>query len=423
MEVKLYNPNIAQDRAHYIEEVLKPKMMILNWGRQTGKSMYLRMSTLMYAINNPRSKQMYVNLTWDTNSRVIRDIIDMFDGREELTSLFIKQIKTKEQEILFKNGSIIRFKSYEQADGLRGATLDRLVIDEAAFQDERIINEVLLPMLTTTGGICIMASTSNHVQWFRDLKKQGLDKDNHDHIITSQFTYKELENDTITSFVEDVLKRQLTKDQFNQEVLNMDVNSEALFHNVEEAMIDFTKEELKELGKKNLYLGIDVATSNDYTVITIGTKDYEVIKIDRFNMREDGLNAPEFKARILLEYRKYFPNIMAGYFEVNNNDLLFDEISDYKDTYKLYPFLTNATSKPKMIVHLMKLFEEGVIKIINNEQLTTELYGFERKLSPVSGRIIYANGKDGTHDDCVISLALYAYCVHNELDGGVTSFY
>ena len=427
MQVKLYEPNIAQLEAIRIENIIKPRILLLNFGRQVGKSVYLKMSTLTFAINNPKSKQMYVNLNFDSNARVIKDIIDMFSGRESEMAIFIKQIKQKQQEIIFTNGSIIRFKSYEQGDGMRGPDLHRLVIDEAAFQDIEIINTVLLPMLITTGGMLVMASTSNHVQWFRDMKKEGLKTEviegKRPHIITLQFVYKDLNNPVITDFVENVLKKQLTKDQFNQECLNMDVNSESLFYNVEEAMFKFTKEELAELAKKNLYCGIDVATTNDYTVVTIGTEDYEVISIDRFNMKEDGLDPKEFKARILQSYRKFFPHLVLAYFEVNNNQLLFEELEEYKDGYKLFPHLTTPTTKPAMITHLMKLFEEGIIKILENDQLKTELYGYERKTSPVSGKIIYANGKDGTHDDMVMSLAIYTFCVLNEREGGTTNFY
>lgn len=422
MEVKFYEPNIAQREARRIENEVKPPILLLNWGRQVGKSIYLQRSTLEFAVNNPNTIQMYVNLTYNANARVIKDIIDLFKGREAEMNLIISQIKEKQQEIHFVNGSIVRFMSYEMADGLRGAKLHRLIMDEAFFGIAKVINEVLLPMLTTTGGIAIYASTSNHMSWGRELKRRGFDE-NDRFVEICQFTYKDLNNPIITEFVENTLRSSLTKDQFNQEVLNMDVNSQALFHNVEEAMEQWTEEEILELSKKELYCGIDVATTNDYTVVTIGTRDYEVISIDRFNMKEDGLNPAEFKERILKSYRKYFNNLVLAYFEVNNNQLLFEELEMYKDGYKLYDHLTTTTNKPKMIVHLMKLFEEGIIKIQKNEQLTTELYGFERKVSPVSGKVIYANSKDGTHDDMVMSLAIYAYCVLNELEGGVTKFY
>lgn len=422
MQVKLYEPNIAQLEARRIENELKPPILILNWGRQVGKSIYLQRSSLEFAINNPKTIQMYVNLTFSANARVLKDIEDLFKGREDDMSLIISVIKHKQQEIHFVNGSVIRFMSYEMADGLRGAKLHRLIMDEAFFGDERVIKEVLLPTLTTTGGIAILASTSNSSQWGRDLKKRGFDK-NDKFVEICQFTYKDLNNDDITDFVETTLRSALTRDQFRQEILNEDINSESLFYGVEEAMVGFTDEEIEELSKKDLYCGIDVATTNDSTVVTIGTGDYEVICIDRFNMKEDGLNPNEFKERILRSYRKYFPNLVLAYFEVNNNQLLFEELELLDDGYKLQDWLTTSSNKPNIINHLIKLFEDGVIKTIKNEQLKTELYGFERKISPISGKIIYSNSKASVHDDCVMSLAIYAWCVHNELYGGVINIY
>jgi|GEM_PF-1833200 len=423
MQIKLFEPTAPQRDALDIIYGKKPAITICNFGRQTGKTFMMYRDALNWCVNNPDQRVMFVSPVYDNNSRIIKDIIDLFDSRKDVKDFIIKQIKIKEQEVHFVNGSVLRFRSAEMGDNLRGATLHRLYIDETAFIQEWVLNEVLLPMLVRTGGQTIMGSTSNHVAWFRKLKKEGFDKANEKDVITLQRTYKDLNDPMVTSFVEGTLRKRLTKDQFDQEVLNKDVNSEALFHNVEEAMTRFTKEELEVLSTKQLYGGIDVATTNDYSVVTIGTEDYEVICIDRFNMKEDGLDPAEFKARLLEAYRKYFHNLVLVYFEVNNNQLLFEELESLSDGYKLYDHLTTTTNKPKMIVHLMKLFEEGVIKIIDNNQLKTELYGFTRKISPVSGKVIYANDKDGTKDDCVMSLAIYAYCVLNELEGGVTQIY
>jgi 6-pyruvoyl-tetrahydropterin synthase len=423
MQVKLYEPTKPQRDALDVIYNKKPAVTILNYGRQTGKTYMMMMDALTWCINKKDQRVMFISPVYDNNSRIIKDIIELFDSRKEASKYIIKQIKIKEQEVHFLNGSVIRFRSAEMGDNLRGATLNRLYIDETAFVQEWVLNEVLLPMLVRTGGQVIMGSTSNHVEWFRMLKKEGLDPKNEKNVITLQRTYKDLNDPMVTDFVENTLKKRLTKDQFDQEVLNKDVNSEALFTNVEEAMQRFSKEDLEKLAKKSLYCGIDVATSNDYTVVTIGTEDYEVISIDRFNMKEDGLDPKEFKQRILETYRKYFPNLVLAYFEINNNQLLYEELEELPDGWKLFPHITSTVNKPKMIHHLIKLFEEGIIKIIDNNQLKTELYGFERKISPVSGKIIYANAKGGTHDDCVMSLAIYCWCVYNELEGGVTNIY
>ena len=72
-------------------------------------------------------------------------------------------------------------------------------------------------------------------------------------------------------------------------------------------------------------------------------------------------------------------NLAAAYFEVNNNDLLFDDLTDDDRLYKLIPFTTSAQSKPEIIRNLIKLFEDKVIKIPKNTDLIKELYDFKSK--------------------------------------------
>jgi len=73
---------------------------------------------------------------------------------------------------------------------------------------------------------------------------------------------------------------------------------------------------------------MDIGVAYDYTVLTAVDQDYNVIDIDRFQYRELGMDADSFKDRIKAFYLKHDRELMACYFEVNNNDLLFDDITD-----------------------------------------------------------------------------------------------
>ena len=129
----------------------------------------------------------------------------------------------------------------------------------------------------------------------------------------------------------------------------------------------------------------------------------------------------EFKLRIKDFYMKHDEKLTAAYFELNNNDLLFDDITEDDRMYKLIPFITSAQTKPVIIRNLIKLFEDNVIKIPNNEELIKELYDFKSKRNAITGNLQFSNS-DGKHDDMVMSLAICAYCAFEEQDGGVTYF-
>ena len=87
----------------------------------------------------------------------------------------------------------------------------------------------------------------------------------------------------------------------------------------------------------------------------------------------------------------------------------------------MIPFITSAKTKPEIIRNLIKQFEDGNIKITNNENLVKELYDFKSKRNPITGNLQFSN-TDGKHDDMVMSLAITAYCAKEEQDGGVTMF-
>ena len=85
------------------------------------------------------------------------------------------------------------------------------------------------------------------------------------------------------------------------------------------------------------------------------------------------------------------------------------------------PFQTTSKTKPLIVKNLIKLFEDKEIKIPRNEELIKELYDFKSKRNPITGNLQFSN-TDGKHDDMVMSLAICAYCVTEEQDGGVTMF-
>jgi len=277
------------------------------------------------------------------------------------------------------------------------------------------INEVLLPMVTRTSGRVVMSSTFNGKNWYWDWYQRGLDKSNVDDIVSVRRTYLDVKDPDVEKTVLGI-KRNMTKAQFDQEFLCKPVSSDALFSNIEESLLKHQPSEYERI-----YIGMDIGVAQDYSVLTAMNERYEVIDIDRFHYKEDRLDTESFKQRIKDFYLKHDEKLAACYFEVNNNDLLFDEITDDDKMYKMIPFHTTSASKPEIIKNLIKLFEDKVIKIPDYNELVKELYDFKSKRNPITGNLQFSN-TEGKHDDMVMSLAICAYCAKEEQDGGVTYF-
>lgn len=415
MQIKLYKPTEPQKDFHRLVHKDAPFISCLVAGRQTGKTFYMQNDCVMRALNNPKHRMFWVSPIQDQANKVMKDIEGMFSSHQDVWSKIIKRYDRKANEMYFYNGSFIKFRSADSGDNLRGATLDYIYLDEAAYMKLDFINEVLLPMVTRTGGKVCAASTFNGPNWFYDWYKEGQQEENWEQIKSIKRTYLDLDDDNVAKTVLGI-KKSMTKAQFDQEFLCKPVSANALFSNVEDAVVDKL-----DTRCERTYIGMDIGVAQDYTVLTAMSDDYRVIDIDRFNYKEEGMDYEEFKARIKSFYLKHDRNLAAAYFEVNNNDLLFDDLTDDDRLYKLIPFTTSAQSKPEIIRNLIKLFEDKLIKIPKNTDLIKELYDFKSKRNAITGNLQFSN-TDGKHDDMVMSLAICAYCAAEEQDGGVTLF-
>jgi phage terminase large subunit len=415
MKINLYNPSKPQKDFLKVIHDDKPFITLIVAGRQTGKTFMMMNDAVMRALNSPRTRMFWVSPIQDQANKVMKDIEAAFINHQDVFAQIVKRFDRKNNEMYFYNGSFIKFRSADSGDNLRGATLDFIYIDEAAFMSEDFINEVLLPMVTRTGGRVVMSSTFNGKNWYWDKYLQGLDDDNAEQIKSIKRTYLDLEDPAVEKTVLGI-KQSMTKAQFDQEFLCKPVAGDALFTNVEEAVQRYAPNK-----PERVYIGMDIGVAYDYTVLTAVDQDYNVIDIDRFQYRELGMDADSFKDRIKAFYLKHDRELMACYFEVNNNDLLFDDITDDDRMYKMLPFHTTGQTKPDIIRNLIKLFEDKRITIPDDNELVKELYDFKSKRNPITGNMQFSNSA-GKHDDMVMSLAIACWCAFKEQDGGVTMF-
>tara|TARA_R110000744_G_scaffold41870_1_gene94945 strand:- start:1984 stop:3237 length:1254 start_codon:yes stop_codon:yes gene_type:complete len=416
MQIKLYKPTEPQVDFHRLIHDDKPFISCIVAGRQTGKTFFMQNDCVMRALNSPKLRMFWVSPIQDQANKVMKDIEAMFSGHQELWGQIVKRYDRKANEMYFHNGSFIKFRSADSGDNLRGATLDYIYLDEAAYMRLDFINEVLLPMVTRTNGRVCAASTFNGPNWFYEWYKEGQVEGNWKQIKSIKKTYLDLNDPKVSATVLGI-RKSMTRSQFDQEFLCKPVSGNTLFSNIEEAV------SLETPQYESVYIGMDIGVAQDYTVLTAITGDYHVVGIDRFNFKEEGMDSEEFKQRIKDFYLHYDKEdkLYAAYFEVNNNDLLFDDLTDDDRMYKLVPFITSTKTKPLIVKNLMKLFEDNIIKIPQNDSLVKELYDFKSKRNPITGNLQFSN-TEGKHDDMVMSLAIAAYCASEEQDGGVTMF-
>ena len=422
LDVKLYEPTNPQLDLLNIIYNIDPIITLANYGRQTGKTYCTIIDAIYFGMNNPKSRVLYISPTYDNNRRIMSDIDTLFEDHKHVKSLIFETVRYKEQEYIFKNGAILSLRSAEQGDTLRGRKANRIYVDEAAFISETTIVEILLPMITRTNGRMVLTSTPNGRNWFYDWfnKGQRSNKEfDESKLVSIRRTYEDL-NDPDVDKIIDVFRDIMTSDQFNREVMAQFITDDTLFNNVDACI---RKEPVEIKDGDQLFIGVDIGVSSDFTVITVMNQNYDVIEIDAFNMRENKLTHKEFKDRIMSLYYKYFKYLVAMYIEKNNQELLIEELEDeYKDSYKIFPLSMQTETKANVISTLRFLFDKMKISIPDNSVLIEELYGYKSKRSQLTGRLQYSN-KGVDHDDHVMSLAITSWAVLEELDAGVIKTY
>lgn len=428
IELTLYNPTKPQQRALNILYKDRPFITLLNFGRQTGKSYMALMEAISMCINQyewynrtPQYRVMFICPTNNLVNKHIDTIQAMFDNYPEARDIIFKGgakgIKTKDCELHFSNGSILLLRSAEQGDGLRGDTVNFLFIDEGAFIPRKFITEVLMPMLTRTGGRILVFSTPNGRNWFYEWFNEGQKEDMRHKIISIRADYRELEDEGVNKVIAS-MKESMTSQEFAREVLGEFITDGSLFSNVEGRVFP----EGHEIDMNcDRFIGIDIGVVNDYTVLTCINRKLEVIDIDRFNIKEDGLSYNQYVERIKKFYLKHDKYLVAAYFEINNKDLLFEDLESDERLYKLEAFNTNISSKPKIINNLIKIFEDEAILIPDNDTLIAELYAYSSKTNPITGKVQYQNVGEA-HDDMVSSLAIAAWCWLENTEASIIHF-
>lgn len=138
------------------------RVLVLLCGRQAGKSRVATALALEAAYNGKRvwwiapSYPIAESVGWDT----LRVLVAGVPGVRLIAS---------RRMIRFPGGGWIQVKTADNPDGLRGSTLDLVILDEAAYMPERVWIESVRPALARRRGKAILATTPAGQNWVYSL--------------------------------------------------------------------------------------------------------------------------------------------------------------------------------------------------------------------------------------------------------------
>ena len=422
VQIKLFEPTDPQRDMLEVINNDKPFTSLFAYGRQVGKTFAAERDATLKGMNGEKAngtvgktKIFWISPTADQASKSLESIISMFDGREDLFKQIFKKVNRKYPELTFQNGSFIKFRSAEQGDSLRGGTMDFIYIDEAAFVDKGFIESVLNPMLMRTQGRFIWTSTFNGRNWFWDMYEEGRKEENQGRVKSLLRTFWDLNDPQVEDYVINKMKPSMSASRFNQEYLCIPVSADAVFSNISlQALKEISIDETKEH-----FMGIDVGLVNDDTVMSIQDQDGNFVDIERFNYRAENMTHEDYKARVWRFVEKHANYTVAGHFEINGKELLFDQLCDNQEFRRIFdPFVVSFSTKPKMIEAMIIGFEKKEITYPEDVETERQLFDFRGKQN-ANGVWQFGNESKDGHDDIVMSMAHANYCRVQWYDGGI----
>lgn len=376
--------------------------VVIKSRRQTGKTLMSEIYLLKKALDEPQRKIFYLLPTYAQCLKVFKEI-----SLKISNAPFTESINASQFLISFKNGSYIRFLSASMPiSNLQGFTAHILLVDEAAFISDEVI-QTCQPYLNTTDGQLVLVSTPQY--------KSGIfydtwitESDNVEHFDFCDYDTSELLSETRLEYYRKTMPKQIFEAHFlGQFIDDFGQVFGDFSHNVRKIDEDLTQQ------NKSCICSIDWASggSSDYTVLTFIYDDY-VDKQIRFNDLDETAQIEKIKQEV--EKR----NVEYVIVETNGiGKILFGLLKKSIKNIPVKSFTTTNENKHLMVSTILVSMQNNAISLPNDNVLLNELSKYEMVLNQ-NGKPIY-NAKSGSHDDCVMSLLIGWYAKHK---GRVTTF-
>ena len=399
-----YEPHEWQLAFHNAPE----RFRIVDCGRKFGKTeMLLRESFLWIIVPD--------SIVWWVAP--YHNLSDMAWGRflERISPAFIEgRPDKKNKRIYFINGSSMHFKSAENPKGLVGEGIDFCIMDEAARIREEAWLETIRPNLGDQrhAGFAAMASTPWGHNWFYREWLKGLSPDYPDYKSWSYDLNKiPIINEPVNRIdgglpswlnphwkdLETIVNgpRNLFLQEYGARFIE---DLGYIFNNVEGNIAGEYESPVKD---KKYFMGVDVARSGDFTVISILDENNHLVHMNRFR----GKKYPAQKKLIIdtaVDYNRCKILIDST---GKNGDAVYEFVAD--EYRNIEPYHMTNTTKRELVDNLAIMQQTGKFTFPSAANaLATELkvFGANR-----DGATIKYEAPSGFHDDCVISVSLAAW--------------
>lgn len=374
----------------------KYKFITVVMSRQSGKSILMQVLCVEWLVEN-KNQIAYVCRNFILAKKIYRDLVRI------LPKEIIKSANGSDLVIESIYGSTLNFYSAEQGASLRGQTFTHMINDEMAFHRQEqtdgthLWNDILSPTLKARGKKCIFVSTPlSRNNTFYEMYKRGLSDEYPNYVSVFKNIYQD---GFVTQEEIEEIRKSIPETSFKTEYLCEWADDAMTFFLGYGECFDIDR---CRNGKS--WIGIDL--SGDGQDATILTSINEYGEVHQY----------EIKGTLDDKYRKMASiidevNPVASYIEINGlGNPMSNEVKKLvKHRSKLYDWTTTNSSKEEIISDLAVSIANREIHFEKGDsKLYSELGDFIVTVSKT--RKLTFQGRNGTHDDRVMSLAIALRC-------------
>lgn len=406
MVIKLYKPYDKQVPIHTACNDNETFFITVNAGRQSGKSLLAINQTLYWGLSKKNQTVFWVSPTVGQATKIYKQTLSYLNTGNVILS---NKGSMGDTEIVFKNGSVIKYRSGAQGDSLRGESVDYMVIDEAAFIKQDVFQSTLMQMLNVKGKKCLIVSTPKGKNWFFNHFNRGLLEEQNRY---KSFKFTSADNPHSNLELIEMAKNSIPKPIFNQEYLGEFIDAATIFENVNELSV-MTPTTIPTPTDK-YFIGIDIGMMDDSTVVTVLNHKSEMV----YYWRKNNINSTDIKTNIQQIITMFNP--VKTFLELNNQGLpIYQDLVEL-GVRSLQGFQTTEQSKNEIINNLINAFSSKTIKVLDDEYLKSELTAFTM-IPQINGKVKFS-APNGFNDDCVMSLAIALHCLNKNQFNGSYNF-
>jgi hypothetical protein len=406
-------------QADFMDDDSERKVFVA--GRQVGKSRVASWMALHYAVTHPDSLVLVTADALRQSSELFSQLQSEINESEMPDDAWGIERSTQ-TEIEFDHGSRIKVvPTGRNGNKIRGFTADMIIVDEAAFVEDDIFEEVIEPMTFVSDGDIVLCSTPYGASgYFYDKAVEAEDDPESPwtKVQVGSSDNPEISDEKIESF-----KKGKTRTQVKQEVLGEFVpTGDQFFPNplIKQVMNDATQRGIIQYGNDNterreddnasVYLGVDLgASGEDETVIT---------KVDEYGNVFD-INTHDMG---VVEARKHIEQLDRHYgfdkINVDRTGIGEGPVAELKKNLgrKVEGVYLSTQRKQSVYQTLKAHMQSGDVSIINHDDARLQLEKLGYSTNRTGNLSIHA--KSGFHDDIPDSIALAVWALPDTAGSG-----